>query len=101
MESDMTMPEHVEVAVVGAGPTGLALGCALQQSGVDVLLVDKAAQGTNESRAAVVHARTLEVLDEIDVTRRLVTEGVVVPVFSLRNGARRLARIDFSGLPTP
>jgi 2-polyprenyl-6-methoxyphenol hydroxylase-like FAD-dependent oxidoreductase len=100
MESDMTMPEHVEVAVVGAGPTGLALGCALQQSGVDVLLADKAALGTNESRAAVVHARTLEVLDEIDVTRRLVAEGVVVPVFSLRNGARRLARIDFSRLPT-
>jgi 2-polyprenyl-6-methoxyphenol hydroxylase-like FAD-dependent oxidoreductase len=97
----MTMPEYVDVAVVGAGPTGLALGCVLQQAGVDVLLADKAAAGTNESRAAVVHARTLEVLDEIDVTRRMVAEGVMVPVFTLRNGHRRLARIDFAGLPTP
>jgi 2-polyprenyl-6-methoxyphenol hydroxylase-like FAD-dependent oxidoreductase len=94
------MPEHVEVAVVGAGPTGLALGCVLQQAGVDVLLVDRAAVGTNESRAAVVHARTLEVLAELDVTRRMVAEGVVVPEFTLRSGARCLARIDFSGLPT-
>jgi 2-polyprenyl-6-methoxyphenol hydroxylase-like FAD-dependent oxidoreductase len=94
------MPEHVEVAVVGAGPTGLALGCVLQQAGVDVQLVDRADLGTNESRAAVVHARTLEVLAELDVTRRMVAEGVVVPEFTLRSGARCLARIDFSGLPT-
>ncbi len=96
----MTMPEQVEVAVVGAGPTGLALGCVLQQAGVHVLLADKATLGTTESRAAVIHARTLEVLDELDVSARMVAEGVVVPVFTVRNGARQLARIDFSGLPT-
>ena len=97
----MTMPEQVEVAVVGAGPTGLALGCVLRRAGVDVLLVDKADAGTNESRAAVVHARTLDVLDELDVGRRLVADGTVVPVFTVRSGRRQLTRIDFSDLPTP
>src|SRR4029453_16988220 len=96
----MTMPEYVEVAVVGAGPTGLALGCVLQQAGVDVLVADRTPLGTNESPAAVVHARTMEVLDDVDVTRRMLAEGVVVPVFTLRTGRRRLARIEFSGLPT-
>ena len=81
----MTMSQRVEVAVVGAGPTGLALACTLQQAGRDVLVLDKAAEGTNESRAAVIHARTLEVLEEVDVTRRLLPAGCVVPVFTVRN----------------
>lgn len=96
----MNVPTQVEVAIVGAGPTGLALGCVLRRAGVDVLIVDKAALGTNESRAAVLHARTLEVLEELDLTRRLLAEGIVVPVFTLRSGRRRLVRLDFSGLPT-
>jgi len=53
--------DQVPVVVVGAGPTGLALACTLRQPGVDVLIVDKAADGAPTSRAAVVHARTLEV----------------------------------------
>lgn len=95
------LPKQVQVVVVGAGPTGLALACTLRQSGVDVLVVDRAKEGTNTSRAAVVHARTLEVLDELDVSRRMIAEGLVVPVFTIRDRARTLARIDFSGLPTP
>src|SRR4051794_2378402 len=94
------MARTVDVLVVGAGPTGLAAACTLRRAGVDVLTVDRQAAGANTSRAAVVHARTLEVLDELDVTRRLVAEGCVVPVFTMRDRTRLLARLDFSGLPT-
>jgi 2-polyprenyl-6-methoxyphenol hydroxylase-like FAD-dependent oxidoreductase len=94
------LPQQVQVIVVGAGPTGLAVACILRQAGVEVLALDQAAEGTNTSRAAVVHARTLEVLDELDVTRRLVAEGCVVPVFTVRDRARVLARIQFGTLPT-
>lgn len=96
----MAGPEHVQVAVVGAGPTGLTLGCRLQASGVDAVVLDQAAAGENTSRAAVVHARTLEVLDPLMVTRRLLAEGCVVPVFTIRDRERVLARLDFGGLPT-
>jgi 2-polyprenyl-6-methoxyphenol hydroxylase-like FAD-dependent oxidoreductase len=96
----MIFPQQVDVLVVGAGPTGLALACTLQQAGVDVLALDAVAQGANTSRAAVVHARTLEVLESLDVTRRLVAEGCVVPVFTVRDRLRLLARVDFSGLPS-
>lgn len=86
--------------MVGAGPTGLTLGCRLQASGVDAVVLDQAAAGANTSRAAVVHARTLEVLDPLMVTRRLLAEGCVVPVFTIRDRERVLARLDFGGLPT-
>jgi 2-polyprenyl-6-methoxyphenol hydroxylase-like FAD-dependent oxidoreductase len=96
----MAEPEHVQVAVVGAGPTGLALACLLSAAGVDAVVLDQAAEGANTSRAAVVQARTLEVLEELDVTPRLLTEGCVVPVFTIRDRTRVLARLDFAGLPT-
>ena len=96
----MNIPDQVPVAVVGAGPTGLTLACTLRQAGVDVLILDKAAEGATTSRAAVVHARTLEVLEEIDASRRMLADGITVPVCSLRDRDHILARIDFSTLPT-
>src|SRR4051794_31960497 len=96
----MKLPTKVDVVVVGAGPTGLTLACTLRAANVDVLVLDKVPEGANTSRAAVIHARTLEVLDELDVTPRLVTEGVVVPIFTVRDRERVLARLDFSQLPT-
>lgn len=97
----MTLPKIVDVVVVGAGPTGLTLACTLRAGGLDVLVLDTVSEGANTSRAAVIHARTLEVLDELDVTHRLITEGCVVPVFTVNDRHRVLARLDFSDLPTP
>src|SRR4051812_1568206 len=99
-EDRMNGSEQVEVAVVGAGPTGLALAIRLRAAGCDVAVLDQAPTGMNTSRAAVIHARTLEVLEPLDVTRRLIPEGIVVPVFTLHDRARVLATLDFSGLPT-
>ena len=89
-----------EVLIVGAGPTGLTLAASLLLDGIDVTLVDRQAEGANTSRAAGVNARTLEVLERIDVTRRLVKEGIEAPRFAIRDRAKRLLTIDFSGLTT-
>jgi 2-polyprenyl-6-methoxyphenol hydroxylase-like FAD-dependent oxidoreductase len=96
----MSLPKKADVVVVGAGPTGLTLACTLRAADLDVLVLDKVAEGANTSRAAVIHARTLEVLDDLDVTPRLVAEGCVVPIFTVRDRRRLLARLDFSDLPT-
>jgi 2-polyprenyl-6-methoxyphenol hydroxylase-like FAD-dependent oxidoreductase len=86
--------------VVGAGPTGLALACGLAARGVKPLVLDRIAQGANTSRAAVVHARTLEVLENIEVTEHLLRLGVVVPRFTIRDRDRPLLEIPFDDLPT-
>src|SRR3712207_3354685 len=97
----MTLPTEADVVVVGAGPTGLTLACTLRAAGLDVLVLDKVTEGRNTSRAAVIHARTLEVLDDLHVTPQLIAEGCVVPVFTVRDRQRVLARLNFSNLPTP
>lgn len=91
---------NTDVLIVGAGPTGLAAAVALLSRGVAVTVVDRQAAGANTSRAAVVNARTLEVLEGFDVARRLVKEGVEAPRFTIRDRGRTLIPVDFSGLPT-
>ncbi|HTI75168.1 MAG TPA: FAD-dependent monooxygenase [Mycobacterium sp.] len=89
-----------DVLVIGAGPSGLTLAASLVSKGITTTVVDRQAAGANTSRAAVVNARTLEVLDGLDVSRRLVKEGVQAPRFTIRDGRRVLIPVDFSALPT-
>ncbi|MFD8274715.1 FAD-dependent oxidoreductase [Streptomyces flaveolus] len=94
------LPARTRVAIVGAGPTGLALALALATEGVDFVLLDRLAEGANTSRAAVVHARTLEVLDELGAAAPLVESGLKVEEFAVRDGARKLLTVPFGALPT-
>jgi 2-polyprenyl-6-methoxyphenol hydroxylase-like FAD-dependent oxidoreductase len=89
-----------DVLVIGAGPSGLTLATSLVNKGVATTVVDAQPAGANTSRAAVVNSRTLEVLEGLDVSRRLVKEGVQAPRFTIRDGSRTLIPVDFSALPT-
>jgi 2-polyprenyl-6-methoxyphenol hydroxylase-like FAD-dependent oxidoreductase len=86
--------------VVGAGPTGLTVAAALIARGHRAVVVDKLPEGQNTSRAAAVNARTLEVLEDLDVARRMVKAGLIAPRFTMREGPRILIAVDFSQLPT-
>ncbi|GAA2258559.1 NAD(P)/FAD-dependent oxidoreductase [Actinomadura luteofluorescens] len=94
------LPESTGVLVVGAGPAGLSLAASLRQKGVDAVLLDRAAEGANTSRAAVVHARTLETLREVGATGELVERGIIVPRFTVRERDRVLLTVEFGDLPT-
>jgi 2-polyprenyl-6-methoxyphenol hydroxylase-like FAD-dependent oxidoreductase len=89
-----------DVLVVGAGPSGLTLGASLVQRGIAAAVVDAQPEGVNTSRAAVVTARTLEVLEGIDASERLTAQGIHNRMFSVRDGDRTLIPVDFGGLPT-
>ncbi len=90
-----------DILVVGAGPTGLALATALTARGVRTTVIDRQAAGDNTSRAAVVHARTLEVLEPLgDVTPALLARGLTVQRFTIRDRDRVLLPIGFEQLPT-
>ncbi|WP_454194855.1 FAD-dependent monooxygenase [Nocardia sp. Marseille-Q1738] len=94
------LPATTSVVVVGAGPAGLTAAITLADAGVDFVLLDRLAEGANTSRAAVVHARTLEVLEQLGIADELAATGIVVPRFTVRDGKRTLATILFGGLPT-
>jgi len=93
-------PTVEDVVIVGAGPTGLTLGAELRRLGVPALILDKQAAGENTSRACVVHARTLEVLEGIGATPELLRHGLIVPTFRIRDRSHVLATISFKDLET-
>ena len=85
------LPSTTEILIVGAGPAGLALAAGLRRLGVDAVLIDNQAEGANTSRAAVVHARTLEVLEPLGVVPEMLARGLIVPIFCARNRDRLFA----------
>ncbi len=91
---------NTDVLIVGAGPTGTALAIALQQAGVSHLLIDKLEQGQNTSRAAVVHAHTLEMLEELGVSDELAGRGMKLTKFAIRDRNRPLVQLRFDQLPS-
>jgi 2-polyprenyl-6-methoxyphenol hydroxylase-like FAD-dependent oxidoreductase len=94
------LPATTDVLIVGAGPVGLATAAALTGAGVDVTVVDRAATAAHTSRAAVVHAHTLEVLDRIGAAAPLAAAGIPAPRFTIRDRDRTLVPISFVDLPT-
>ncbi|GAA5044688.1 FAD-dependent oxidoreductase [Nocardia callitridis] len=94
------LPATTSVVIVGAGPVGLTAAVRLADAGVDFVLIDRIAEGANTSRAAVVHAKTLEVLSELGIADELIETGLRVPTFTLHDGRKKLAAIKFDRLPT-
>ena len=92
--------ETTDVAVVGAGPTGLAMATRLAQLGMAHVVVDAAAGPTRESRATLVHAATLEILDELDVAGELIAAGVRVNRMAFSSRGRVIARIGLTSVPS-
>ncbi len=65
----------VDVLVVGAGPSGLTLAAMLSRAGVHYRLVEKSPAPSDKSRALVVHAKTMEILQKLGVVDGLLARG--------------------------
>jgi 2-polyprenyl-6-methoxyphenol hydroxylase-like FAD-dependent oxidoreductase len=97
------MPTHTsrEVLVVGAGPTGLTLGCQLLRAGARCRVVERAGSRARESRALGVHARTLEILEGLGLLERALRAGQKAEFISLHVGGRPLVRLPYRDVDAP
>lgn len=71
------MKRTTDVLIVGAGPTGLSLACQLQRYGVDFLIIEKKEGVTPFSKAIGVHARTLEIYEQMDLAQAAIEQGAI------------------------
>jgi 2-polyprenyl-6-methoxyphenol hydroxylase-like FAD-dependent oxidoreductase len=94
------MTEQTDVLVVGAGPSGLALAGELHRRGVATRIVDRNAAPTTQSRAIGVHARTLEIFDDLGIADDLVARGIRCTGATMMAAGKPIVEIDFAGLDT-
>jgi 2-polyprenyl-6-methoxyphenol hydroxylase-like FAD-dependent oxidoreductase len=82
----------VDVLIVGAGPTGLVLALWLTRLGVRVRIIDKTTEPGTTSRALAVHARTLELYQQIGIADQVVARGRQMNAINLWTAGKRVAR---------
>lgn len=97
--ADDAAPVH-DVAIVGAGPVGLASALGLARLGVRSILIEQRHAPNEQSRAPVIQARTLEILRHWGVAERFVECGTFRPTVSVHTtssgGARPAFSVDFA-----
>src|SRR5471032_2297490 len=97
--STSPQPGRTQVAIIGAGPSGLLLGQLLHEAGIDNVILEARTPDyvLGRIRAGVLEQPTVELLEQAGVGKRLRRDG-------LRHGGTELAfdgrlhRIDFERL---
>lgn len=90
---------RTQVAIVGAGPTGLFLGHLLRQAGVDVVILERKDRAYVEGRvrAGVLERITVELMERLGVDERMRREGLVHAGANLASDGE-MFRIDMAEL---
>jgi 3-(3-hydroxy-phenyl)propionate hydroxylase len=68
---------NARVIIVGAGPVGMVCALALNRRGVPVTVFEQEPEPVEDQRAASLHPPTLEMLDELGVTAKILPLGLV------------------------
>ncbi|WP_078911624.1 FAD-dependent monooxygenase [Streptomyces sp. NRRL WC-3742] len=89
------------IIVVGAGPVGLTCALELARRGVPVRIVDRLAEPTTESRAIMVHARSLEMFERLGLVDELIRNGVRTTAMEMHSDGEVVARIALDLVDSP
>jgi 2-polyprenyl-6-methoxyphenol hydroxylase-like FAD-dependent oxidoreductase len=87
-----------DVVIIGAGPTGLSLACQLIRHGVDFVVVEKNEGVTLFSKALGVHARTLEIYEQLGLAERATAEGQVAGKVRMLEGGEIRGEVNISSV---
>ncbi len=91
----------VDVLVIGAGPVGLTMASALEWQGVSWRCVEKVARPTDKSKALVVWARTMELLDPLGLAETFVATGLKISGGSIYADYKRVVHFGLTGSESP
>jgi p-hydroxybenzoate 3-monooxygenase len=95
----MSISIRTQVAIIGAGPSGLLLGQLLHKAGIDAVIVERVSGDyvLSRIRAGVLEQVAIDLLDEAGVGERMHREGLVHGGFDMLYAGRR-HRVDLNGL---
>ncbi|MBW4528591.1 MAG: FAD-dependent monooxygenase [Phormidium tanganyikae FI6-MK23] len=91
---------QTDVMIIGAGPTGLALACQCVRYGLDFVVIEKRAGVTAASKALGVHARTLEIYEQLGLAQPAVEQGEIARKARMLKSGEVRAELNLSNLGT-
>lgn len=94
----MVRESLVDVLIVGAGPTGLTLANDLALRGITFKIIDKAPEPTRVSKAIVVHARNLELFENLGLVDAFLENGLAVRGMNVFSGDKRIVHLNMDEL---
>ncbi|MEP6818310.1 MAG: FAD-dependent monooxygenase [bacterium] len=94
----MATTTKTDVIIVGAGPTGLSLACQLIRYGIDFVVIEKNEGITPFSKALGVHARTLEIYEQLDLAEKAVAQGTIAGKIRLLEDGEIVGEVDLSNV---
>ena len=91
---------NARVVVVGAGPVGMVCALALNKRGVSVTVLEQEPAPVEDQRAATIHPTSLEMLDELGVTQKIIPLGLVSSTYRFhdRESGTVVAEFDLDRL---
>ncbi|PKO39315.1 MAG: 4-hydroxybenzoate 3-monooxygenase [Betaproteobacteria bacterium HGW-Betaproteobacteria-18] len=93
------IPNRTQVAIIGAGPSGLLLGQLLHKAGIEAVILERQTGDyvLSRIRAGVLEQVCIDLMDEAGVGQRMHQEGLVHGGFEMLYGGTR-HRIDMNKL---
>lgn len=79
----MIKMNHYDVIIIGAGPTGLMAAVQLARFNINFLIVDSKAGPTDQSRAIVVTARSMEIYQQLGISHIPIEQGRYITEFAI------------------
>lgn len=87
------------VIIAGAGPVGMVAAASLVQQGIPVLVLEKSADLSRESRASTFHPPTLDMLHDLGFAETLIAQGLKAPTVQYSSTADGvLGTFDFAAI---
>lgn len=88
----------IDVLISGAGPAGLMMACQLALHNISFRIIDKKASPVMHSGALIVHARTLEILDQMGIAHKAIKAGIIAQTINIRFNQPRNFKLDIGDL---
>jgi 3-(3-hydroxy-phenyl)propionate hydroxylase len=83
------------VVIVGAGPVGMVCALALNKRGIPVTVFEQEPAPVEDQRAASIHPPTLELLDELGVTAKIIPLGLISPAYRFHDRVTQSVVAEF------